>query len=791
MEFLQGGTLFGLVRRKGKLSEEQTRQAFRGIASAIRFCHRRGIVHRDIKAENVLLARTGDPSTAKLCDFGLAARDLDAAGAVKLYRKQYARAKAGKSIGGVRAASSSSPEPPAPRKLTLKAGTALYSPPEVLAADGSYDGRAADIFSLGVLLFVCITGHFPFIAPNDQALRRSMMSKPPDYRRFRAAGCMPAGTEELLRGMLCPEPADRMKIDAVCQHSWTGLGPDSDAAYLAGGSSARGGGTAGLHGTSPLDHSSHSSPVGFSARDFELTPRGPGARRAGSGGKPKKLGSSGKGKGAARLVPSPVNASAATPRRTPRSEAATSRNSADLPTPPKFGSSGGSAEQNAAAAAGVRQRRVPSPQGIMAISLSSPQGSAQHSSKAGSSIGVRHGRAKAGAPASDLSVGHDVSFTGGVELGRRRSSVAESVASSTGDRKSDRVQATGRVDERPLSPESVSSSDAEPFEPSNARGLPPGMLVSPQRVQQRQRLSPSSASPGTLAARRRVRVPRIGLKGVHGGQSGALGLKDLTAGSDATDGGAFSHRSGAGKVSARGMGSSRTGRRSPREIAAVSLLRLNKEGSPGMSPTNANCSSNASSRQSLLADVGRSPPPGKAGAAVTSVKRFAYSRQRKHTGRTPASEASPPARKPVATASTAVPLVDESKTDAPGQKVSRSTRAPASTVKSPNQMFWKSREAAMTPRTRWRLERMQKARQAASKSSKAFARKRKLETIGGSFSSRGGRNAILSEDSDSSVEVDAHAEGRRKTNKAQHHRSRVVSAAAGSRGHAAGLQPEG
>ena len=248
MEFLPGGTLFGLVRKKGKLTEAGARAAFRGISSAIRFCHRRGIVHRDIKAENVLLAKAMEPSTAKLCDFGLAARDLDAAGAVQLHRKQHKHRASALTPGGrtpppgvlyqkssTRAAGGSSPAPPAPRRLTLKAGTAMYSAPEVLAADGSYDGRAADVFSLGVLLFVCLTGHFPFVAPNDQALRRTMLAKLPDYRRYRAAGCLPVDAEELLRGMLCADPADRMVIDAVCRHKWTGLGLDSDAAFLADG----------------------------------------------------------------------------------------------------------------------------------------------------------------------------------------------------------------------------------------------------------------------------------------------------------------------------------------------------------------------------------------------------------------------------------------------------------------------------------------------------------------------------------------------------------------------------
>ena len=56
MEYLQGGELFEYVSKKGYLSEEEAQIFFRQLASAIHYCHRENLVHRDLKLENILLA---------------------------------------------------------------------------------------------------------------------------------------------------------------------------------------------------------------------------------------------------------------------------------------------------------------------------------------------------------------------------------------------------------------------------------------------------------------------------------------------------------------------------------------------------------------------------------------------------------------------------------------------------------------------------------------------------------------------------------------------------------------
>lgn len=73
MELCAGGDLLTYVRRRGCLSEVIARDLFSQIASAVHYCHRKGIVHRDIKLDNLLLeiGNSGDVTTVKLCDFGV------------------------------------------------------------------------------------------------------------------------------------------------------------------------------------------------------------------------------------------------------------------------------------------------------------------------------------------------------------------------------------------------------------------------------------------------------------------------------------------------------------------------------------------------------------------------------------------------------------------------------------------------------------------------------------------------------------------------------------------------
>lgn len=122
LEFISGGELFDIIKKNGNIEEKVMRGYFRQILKAIDYCKGKNIAHRDIKPENILVTVDG---TMKVSDFGLSSLYKDPQNLTKL--------------------------------LHTTCGTINYLAPEVIQNVG-YDGHKADVWSLGVLLFVCISG---------------------------------------------------------------------------------------------------------------------------------------------------------------------------------------------------------------------------------------------------------------------------------------------------------------------------------------------------------------------------------------------------------------------------------------------------------------------------------------------------------------------------------------------------------------------------------------------------------------------------------------------------------
>ncbi len=141
MPFMDGGTLRSHLRR-GPLPLADACRYLREIADALDYIHRRGIIHRDIKASNVLLDADGN---CYLADFGIARNDSDATQLT--------------STGNV-------------------LGTVDYVAPELFEPDYRADARS-DFYSLGVLLYEMVTGRLPFSAENQIAVVTMHMTKQP------------------------------------------------------------------------------------------------------------------------------------------------------------------------------------------------------------------------------------------------------------------------------------------------------------------------------------------------------------------------------------------------------------------------------------------------------------------------------------------------------------------------------------------------------------------------------------------------------------------------------------
>ena len=182
MPFIDGESLRARMMR-GPLSVRETVTILKDVVRALAFAHGRGIIHRDIKPDNVLLAA----GAAVVTDFGVAK-------ALSASRQQSGRPR----------------RPPRPMTgVGTSLGTPAYMAPEQAAADPSTDHRA-DLYALGIVAYEMLTGAPPFHGRTPQALLAAQLSEMPaplTSRRYDVS--VPLST--LVMQCLEKEPAKRPK----------------------------------------------------------------------------------------------------------------------------------------------------------------------------------------------------------------------------------------------------------------------------------------------------------------------------------------------------------------------------------------------------------------------------------------------------------------------------------------------------------------------------------------------------------------------------------------------------
>ena len=136
LEFCQGGELFDYIMDEGALEEDKAAVIIAKVVSAVRYLHERNISHRDLKPENILLELKSKKQEIKLIDFGLS----------KYFEED--------------------------SQMTTKIGTPYYVSPEVL--EGKYD-KSCDMWSIGVLGYVLLSGYPPFNSANENQLFRKIL----------------------------------------------------------------------------------------------------------------------------------------------------------------------------------------------------------------------------------------------------------------------------------------------------------------------------------------------------------------------------------------------------------------------------------------------------------------------------------------------------------------------------------------------------------------------------------------------------------------------------------------
>ncbi|XP_043288883.1 serine/threonine-protein kinase SIK3-like isoform X1 [Venturia canescens] len=176
-EYAPGGEIFDHLVRNGRMAEPEARRIFHQIVLAVRYLHQHGVVHRDLKAENLLLDADNN---IKLADFGFS----------------------NKYTPGV--------------PLSTWCGSPPYAAPEIFEGK-HYDGPRTDVWSLGVVLYVLVCGALPFDGPTMQLLRSVVISG-----KFRIPFFMSAECEKLIRHMLVVEPERRLSISQILAHPWMG-----------------------------------------------------------------------------------------------------------------------------------------------------------------------------------------------------------------------------------------------------------------------------------------------------------------------------------------------------------------------------------------------------------------------------------------------------------------------------------------------------------------------------------------------------------------------------------------
>uniref|UniRef100_A0A182PKL5 non-specific serine/threonine protein kinase n=1 Tax=Anopheles epiroticus TaxID=199890 RepID=A0A182PKL5_9DIPT len=174
-EYASQGEIFDYIAKYGRLNERAARNKFWQILSAVEYCHNKGIVHRDLKAENLLLDSKMD---IKIADFGFS----------NFYKKG--------------------------ELLATWCGSPPYAAPEVFEGK-RYTGPEIDIWSLGVVLYVLVCGALPFDGSSLQSLRDRVLSG-----RFRIPFFMSSDCESLIRKMLVLDPSRRFSIDQIKRHRW-------------------------------------------------------------------------------------------------------------------------------------------------------------------------------------------------------------------------------------------------------------------------------------------------------------------------------------------------------------------------------------------------------------------------------------------------------------------------------------------------------------------------------------------------------------------------------------------
>jgi eukaryotic-like serine/threonine-protein kinase len=180
MEYLDGRSLKEVIRSEGPLSLDRAVEIVRQVSGALDAAHSQGVVHRDLKSDNIMLVRHNGDEWAKVLDFGIA----------KIKQPE-----------GSRDVDLTAPD--------LVIGTPQYMSPEQCSESKAIDARS-DIYSFGVILFEMLAGHVPFTGESGtHVMMKQVTERPPSLLALRPD--LPVGTSDVVAKALAKLPDDRFQ----------------------------------------------------------------------------------------------------------------------------------------------------------------------------------------------------------------------------------------------------------------------------------------------------------------------------------------------------------------------------------------------------------------------------------------------------------------------------------------------------------------------------------------------------------------------------------------------------
>ncbi|KAJ2541178.1 hypothetical protein EV175_006165, partial [Coemansia sp. RSA 1933] len=176
MDYNSGGELLQLVRKRGRLHENEARGFFRQIVSAIDYIHRNCVIHRDLKLENVMLDHE---NRVHIIDFGFAnSFEWD-------------------------------------KQLDTFCGSPFYAAPEMVNGI-KYTGPEVDIWSMGIILFFLLCGRTPFEGENLKEIYAKI-----SRGKFNLPPYLSKDAQNILQNMLMVNPKLRVTMKGIIDHPWT------------------------------------------------------------------------------------------------------------------------------------------------------------------------------------------------------------------------------------------------------------------------------------------------------------------------------------------------------------------------------------------------------------------------------------------------------------------------------------------------------------------------------------------------------------------------------------------